>query len=190
MRGTCSRYDQYSTDILVMIKYIPDRLVARYYLLPRGRAVKEIAMQNAELKRLTAIEDRLTAIDGKLAELVPAPVVRASIDAASDHIAAMAEASELIAAVAEAVPIQTQQLEAITAWIEQRMTGEAMELEFSDLAFVSKQLIGILQGSRDDLLLLRTDVRRLAAVVEQYMRARAEDDRRWRVGDVERRRAG
>jgi len=128
---------------------------------------------------LSLVAQRLGAIDAKLARLVPPADVRAS----------MLEATEHQAAVADAAPLQAQQLADISAWIDNRMTGDQMAIEFDDLAFVSKQLIGILQGSRDDLVLMRNDIRRLAALCEQVLRARVDDDERgmWRPGDQERR---
>lgn len=128
---------------------------------------------------LSLVASRLKDIDAKLARVVPPSDVRA----------AMTQASEHQDAVADAAPLQAQQLLEITAWLDTRMSSDQLELEFADLAFVSKQLIGILQGSRDDLLLLRADVRRLAALVERALRARVEDDRGWRQGDAERRKA-
>jgi len=78
-------------------------------------------------------------------------------------------------------------------WMKERMSGDELEKQFADQAFITKQLIGVMQGTRDDIVLLRGDFRRLAALLEQTLRLRVDDDERslaWRAGDADRRRAG
>lgn len=61
------------------------------------------------------------------------------------------------------------QLTALLAWSETRIDGDAQHALASlvtDLVFTNRQIIPILQATRDDLLLLRTDIRELRAALE------------------------
>lgn len=70
------------------------------------------------------------------------------------------------------------QLSELLIWAHARMNAQALEHEFTDLIFQTRQLISIMQGTRDDLVLMRADLRRLSALLEQTLRARVEDDER------------
>jgi len=122
-------------------------------------------MRNDELAQyLTAIEQRLGVIEERLGALVPPRDVRASMDSASEHQAAMAEST----------PIQVAQLDTIVAWLHDRMSGDQLQFQFDDILFVTKQLASISEGWRTDLLSMRGDVRRLVKLCEQALVARDE----------------
>ena len=147
-------------------------------LLLEGQSRVELALARVESpSALSLVAQRLLAIDRKLALLVPPDDVRAAMDATTEHIADMADAA----------PLQSRQLAEMTDWLRDRMSGDQLQFQFDDLMFVTKQLISIWEGSRTDQVLLRGDVRRLAALVETALAGRADPP--WRAGDAERRRA-
>jgi len=126
---------------------------------------------------LSLVAQRLGSIDSKLAQLVPPRDVRHSMEEATEHQEA----------VADAAPLQAQQLKEMTDWLSNHMTGDQLQFQFDDLMFVTKQLISLWQGSRDEQVLMRADIRRLAALCEQVLADKAEPP--WRMGDDERRKA-
>jgi len=140
-------------------------------------------MEKTTQELLDRIAGQLTRIEQKLAAVVSPGEVRQ----------AMGEATEHIADVADTTLIQSPQLVEMIQWMKERMSGDELEKQFADQAFITKQLIGVMQGTRDDIVLLRGDFRRLAALLEQTLRLRVDDDERslaWRAGDADRRRAG
>jgi hypothetical protein len=117
-------------------------------------------MRNDELvQSLRAIESRLQTIDTRLQSMVSPRDVRA----------AMIEATEHATATAESGAVEGAQLDAIVAWVDDRMTGDQLQFSFDDLSFVTKQLASISEGWRTDLLAMRGDVRRLVALCEQAL---------------------
>jgi len=130
--------------------------------------------------RLVLIEESLLRLERALALRVPPEDVRA-------HFVAQSAAVEQIGVLADAAPELRERMDSILTWLRARMAGDQLQAEFDDLSFVVRQLIGILQGSRDDIVQLRGDQRRLAALLEHLLRA--QDDRGWKVGDAERRKA-
>jgi hypothetical protein len=133
-------------------------------------------------ERLSRIEDALAQIALALARTVPPADVRESMDQATEHIDA----------VATAAPPRDAQIAEIIAWMHARMSSSELQAQFDDQYYTSKQLISIMQGTRTDLVEMRGDIRRLAALLEQSLRGRVEDEERqsaWRAGDGERRRA-
>ena len=126
--------------------------------------------------RLDQIAAQLTRIEAVLARTVPPVAVRASV----------AESSAHVTDVSAAAPLQGQQLAEVVDWIHERMSGGDLQTQFDGLSFVTNQLISIMHGTRDELVLMRADMRRLAALLAQSFRAQTEDDA-WRPGDPDRR---
>lgn len=91
----------------------------------------------------------------------------------------------LIVQLAEVAGVQRGQIHDLVTALSNRVPGDELRSAFDDVFFQTKQLIGIMQGTRDDLVLMRSDLRRLAALLEQTLRARAEDEEAW--GGLERR---
>ena len=118
--------------------------------------------------RLTRIETALQRIEAALAALVPPKDVREAMEEATVHQDAMADAA----------PLQLAQLAEIAEWLKQRMSGDQLQFQFDDLLFVTKQLISLWHGARDEQVLMRGDIRRLAALCEQALRARVDDEER------------
>ncbi len=130
-------------------------------------------MRNEELIRyLAKIEIHLQAIEARLAALVPARDIRAAMSEATEHNAAMAEATPLAAA----------QLDTIVAWLHDRMTGDQLQFQFDDILFVTKQLASISEGWRSDIVQMRSEIRRLAALIEADRKERSEPLNRVRSG--------
>ena len=123
----------------------------------------------------------LQRIEAALAQLVPPADVRA-------HFAGSEATAEQVDALATQGPVQGAQLDAITAWIAARMSGDQLQFNFDDLVFVTRQLTSINEGWRSDLLSMRGEIRRLSALCEQALRARVEDEARGIVWSGEERR--
>jgi hypothetical protein len=132
-------------------------------------------MEDTTLAQLGA---QLARIEAHIRKVVPPQDVRAN----------MAEASEHIADVADTTELHSPQIAEIVAWMHARMSGDELAKQFDEQFFITKQLISIMQGARDDQVLLRGDFRRLAALLEQTLRARVDDEEAWHAGDVDRRR--
>lgn len=116
-------------------------------------------MKQADIaERLILIEERLNAIEKLLSARVPPNEVRTHIE---DNMAT------------------ADQVDTIVGWLGERMSGDQLQFHFDDLIFLTRQLTSILQDWRTDLLLMRSDVRRLAALSEQTAKAHAEDDEAW-----------
>ena len=124
--------------------------------------------QSDTAQRLAQIEAALQRVEAALSALVPPKDVRASMEEATVHQDAMADAA----------PLQRTQLADIAEWLHQRMSGDQLQFQFDDLLFVTKQLISLWHGARDEQVLMRADIRRLAALCEQALRARVDDEER------------
>jgi hypothetical protein len=122
----------------------------------RMRAIEAALVRVESPSALSLVAKRLTSIDQKLALLVPPDDVRAAMDAATEHQDAAADAA----------PLQARQLAELTAWIENRMSGDPTRMEFADLAFISQQLVSVMQGTRADVVQMRATLLRLAHAVE------------------------
>lgn len=79
------------------------------------------------------------------------------------------DAYALIGQSADVIGVLRDEIMALREWREARISGE-MQYEqaniTADLAFVTKQIAPILQGTRDDLVLMRKDLRELRAAIE------------------------
>lgn len=159
-------------------------------------------MQNAELtqhiilieERLKAIEaalmggalslvaQRLKAIDGRLALLVPTSEER-------QHITDSAISAEQIDALAKDAPIAAEQLAAIVGALGGRMTDAELRDALENTLFITQQLSGIMQGTRTDIVQMRGTLLRLSALLDQVLRARVADEE-WEQGKGDRRREG
>lgn len=81
----------------------------------------------------------------------------------------------LLTQLAEVAGVQRTQILELTTTLSNRVPGDELRAALHDELFTTKQLTSIMQGTRDDLVLLRADVRRLAALLEQAARARVID---------------
>jgi hypothetical protein len=127
-------------------------------------------MKQAEIaERLGELDTRMAQIAELLQARVPPRDVRA-------HISESGETASLVADLSDAVPQQSEQLTEIVGWIHARMSGAELEDQLANLDIIVRQLISIMQGTRDDIVLLRGDFRRLAALCEQMLRARIDDE--------------
>ena len=75
----------------------------------------------------------------------------------------------LITQMAELASVQRTQILEIVTWMRERITGEEQKRMLGhaeNLAFLTNQIAPILQGVRDDLVLLRSDVRELRSAIE------------------------
>jgi hypothetical protein len=125
----------------------------------------------------------LARIEARQADDVPPADVRASMAEATEHVT---EAEKHHAeADAQAAPRDALLAEVIE-WVRTRMSGDELEQRLEQQYVITKQLISIMQGTRDDFLALRTDFRRLATLLEQSFRDREQEP--W--SGEERRRAG
>lgn len=133
-------------------------------------------MEETTQELLNRIAGQLTRIESHLAGVVPPGEVR--------H--AMGEATEHIADVADTTSVQSPQLLEMIQWMHQRMPADELQKQFDEQFFIAKQLISIMQGTRTDIVELRGDFRRLAALLEQTLRLRVEDDERGWSGEERR----
>lgn len=132
---------------------------------------------------LRSIAAALARVERQLSSVVPPNEVRAAIGDATEHIADVADTTE----------IHSPQLREMIQWMHERMSGEDLSRSFENQDIIVRQLISIMQGTRDDIVLLRADFRRLSALLEQTLHVRVEDEERgivWNVGDADRRKAG
>lgn len=159
-------------------------------------------MQNAELtqhiilieERLKAIEaalmggalslvaQRLKAIDGRLALLVPASEER-------QHITDSMTTAEQIDELAKDAPIAAEQLASIVTTLGGRMTDTELRDALENTLFITQQLSGIMQGTRTDIVQMRGTLLRLSALLDQVLRARVADEE-WEKSGGDRRREG
>jgi hypothetical protein len=133
---------------------------------------------------LLSLARQLARIEARQAGDVPPADVRAGMAEATEHIEHVAQ---FIADDARAIPLRDAQIAEIVAWMHARMSGGDLQAQFDTQYIITKQLTGIMQGTRDDIVLLRADFRRLAALLEQSLRTRVEDEA-WGQGDADRRR--
>lgn len=70
----------------------------------------------------------------------------------------------LIGQMAEVLRVANTELQTFREWREARMSGPELKEQLNNLGFVTQQLSSILQGYRSDLLQLRGEIRRLAAL--------------------------
>jgi hypothetical protein len=133
-------------------------------------------------ERLTALDlvaQRLDAIDHRLADRVPV----ADIQQAIEETSATAEA---VAELASSAPEVAQQLSSIVTTLGEQLPGTEMRDQLhNELSFV-RQLISVMQGTRDEVLAMRVTVRGLSALLEQVLRARVADEE-WEQGGRDRR---
>lgn len=133
--------------------------------------------------RLDQLAAQLSRIETRLAAVVPPRDVRASMAEATEHIADMTEYAD---ATQAAVPLRDAQIDAIIDWIHARMSGDELRIQFEDQEFVTRQLISIMQGTRTDIVEMRSTLRQLTSRLEQTLHARVVDEEAWN-GAVERR---
>lgn len=93
----------------------------------------------------------------------PAEVRQALSDVASGY--------SLITQMAEVLIVARNELLAFREWREARMSGPELRDQLEQLLFATEQLASISQGWRDDLLLMRSDIRRLATACEAMLAA-------------------
>ena len=135
--------------------------------------------------RLEQIEKHLATIADALSRTVPPADVRASMAESTEHIA---DATVHMVDAARSVPLRDAQISEIVQWMHARMSGQELEQQFDDLLFATQQLTSISEQWRTDLLQMRADIRRLAALCEQVLRARVDDEENGIVWSGEERR--
>lgn len=119
--------------------------------------------------RLVLVEESLARIESALAQLVPPADVREHIDDSS-------VTAEQIDALTDAAPLQAQQLVGIVTTLGTRMTDTELRDALHDTLFHTQQMSSIMQGTRADIVQMRVTLLRQAALLEQVLRARVEDE--------------
>lgn len=142
--------------------------------------------RNTTTQQLTSITESLARIEAALAARVPVADVKRAIEDTS----ATAEVAQQLSQVA---PVVAAQLDSIVTTLDAQMTDDELRGELRNTLSYIRQFTPIMQGTRDDIVLLRADFRRLSALLEQTLHVRIEDEERgivWNVGDADRRKAG
>jgi hypothetical protein len=136
-------------------------------------------MPTTTAARLDVIAARLSAIEALIEARVPPHEIRTAIEEGG-------ATAESVHELAEAAPQVTQQLADIAAVVGAQMTDSELREELGSALFVTQQLISIMQGTRTEIVEMRGTLRRLAALLEQSLRARV-DDEEWHRTGIERR---
>ena len=121
--------------------------------------------------RFAQISERLMEIRAALDRIErnqsdPEEIRQALNDIAANYV--------LTTQLAELAGIQRGQILEVVTWMRQRMSGDALQQQFEDVLFQTRQLVSIIQGWRDDEVLMRADIRALRGVIEAVL-ARRED---------------
>ncbi len=112
---------------------------------------------------LRVVADRIERVQSD-----PAEINQALNDIAAGY--------SLIVQLAEVAGVQRTQLLELTTALTNRVPGDELRGALHDLLFTTKQLASISQAWRDDILLMRQDIRRLATACEAVL-TRLESDR-------------
>lgn len=129
---------------------------------------------------LAAIIEALTALRAATGRIErnqsdPEEIRQALSDIASSWV--------LIGQMAEVLRLARDELLTFRAWREDRMSGPELKDQLESLGFVTRQIGGALQSYRDDILLMRADIRRLSAQQEVALSQLATDEEPSRVPD-------
>lgn len=89
----------------------------------------------------------------------------------------------LIGQMAEVLRVANAELQIFRTWREARMSGPELKEQLENLGFVTEQLSSILQGYRTDLLQMRQDIRRLAALQDIALSQLPTDEEPSRIPD-------
>lgn len=130
-------------------------------------------------ERLAAIEATLTRIERAIQTHVPAADERA-------HIAEAETTAGQVSTLAGASPIQGQQLDAIVTTLDAQLPAVELRDKLQNELFFVRQLISVMQGTRDDVVAMRVTLRGLSALLEQVLQARVADEE-WEQRGIDRR---